>query len=144
MNSSSCLRRAKIHHYCYYSLIDDKAENFLSEIDEINFRNEGTTASILVDFQSYYPGHKDRDETNMMSFHGCFLGFHGSLLWISFLMRALRDLRLLVLHMENQCYQSHRSCHAPEMNVLVEMSWESSLYNWSREVSDKTKKWQLQ
>lgn len=34
------------------------------------------------------------------------------------------------------------SCHAPEMNVLVEMSSEFSLYNRSREVSDKTKKWQ--
>lgn len=55
---------------------------------------------------------------------------------------GISDSQFCTETMENQCNQSHRSCHAPEMNVLVEMSSESSVYNWSREVSDKTKKWQ--
>lgn len=46
------------------------------------------------------------------------------------------DSQLCTETMENQCYQSHRSCHAPGMNVLVEMSSES-FPSWSREVSQR-------
>lgn len=101
---------------------------------------------ILEDFQSHCPGHKDRSETNSMSSHGCFwittLGFHGPLLWLSSLMGALRDLRLLALHRNHwkPVPSEPQQLPWPWNDVLVEMSPESPLYNWSRKVPDKTKR----